>query len=335
MTTPFIADTHRLRAPLRRQVLLASLAAACAMPALADTYPAKPITLVVPFVAGGTTDIVGRILADGLNKELGQPVVVDNRGGAGGNIGAAAVAQAAPDGYTLLMGYNGTNAINPSLYKKLAWDPVSSFDPISLVARVNNVVIVPPALPVKTLPELTSYAKAHPGQVNYGSAGAGSIFHLGGEMYAQLAGVKVTHVPYKGAAPALTDLMGGQTQFMVASIPAALPFIRAGRLRAIAVTGAQRSPLFPALPTALETGYPSMVVDSWFGIFAPSGLPEDIRTRLNQAVRKVLANPVYAKRLQEQGAEPTPSSSAELARLLGDDLKSWRSIIRSAKVSLE
>ncbi len=319
----------------RRHVLLASLAVLCAPPALADTYPVKPITLVVPFVAGGTTDIVGRILADGLGKELGQPVIVDNRGGAGGNIGAAAVAQASADGYTLLLGYNGTNAINPSLYKKLAWDPVTSFDPISLVARVNNVVIVPTALPVKTLPELTSYAKSRPGEVNYGSAGAGSIFHLGGEMYAQLAGLKLTHVPYKGAAPALTDLMGGQTQFMVASIPAALPFIRAGKLRAIAVTGAQRSPLFPAVPTALETGYPAMVVDSWFSIFAPRGVPEDVRARLNSAVRKVLANPAYAARLEEQGAQPTPSSPAELARLLADDIKSWRVIIRSAKVSLE
>jgi tripartite-type tricarboxylate transporter receptor subunit TctC len=318
-----------------RRALLALAAAFCAAPAFANSYPAKPITLIVPFVAGGTTDIVGRILADGLGKELGQPVVVDNRGGAGGNIGASMVAQAAPDGYTLLLGYNGTNAINPSLYKKIPWDPVTSFAPISLVARVNNVVVVNPALPVKTLQELSSYAKAHSGQVSYGSAGAGSIFHLAGEMYAQLADLKITHVPYKGAAPALVDLMAGQTQFMISTIPAALPHIRSGKLRAIAVTGGQRSPLFPELPTALESGYPPMIVDSWFAVFAPGAVPEGLRTRLNQAIHKVLTNPEYAKRMEEQGAQPMPSSAAQLARLLNEDISSWRTIIRNAKVSLD
>lgn len=321
--------------PVGRRALLALAAAFCAAPAFANSYPAKPITLIVPFVAGGTTDIVGRILADGLGKELGQPVVVDNRGGAGGNIGASVVAQAAPDGYTLLLGYNGTNAINPSLYKKIPWDPVTSFAPISLVARVNNVVVVNPALPVKTLQELSSYAKAHPGQVSYGSAGAGSIFHLAGEMYAQLADLKITHVPYKGAAPALVDLMAGQTQFMISTIPAALPHIRSGKLRAIAVTGGQRSPLFPELPTALESGYPPMIVDSWFAVFAPGAVPEGLRTRLNQAIHKVLTNPEYAKRMEEQGAQPMPSSAAQLARLLNEDISSWRTIIRNAKVSLD
>ncbi|BEP94837.1 tripartite tricarboxylate transporter substrate binding protein [Acidovorax sp. A79] len=326
----------------RRFVLAAAAKAALAVAlplatqlACAQDYPTKPITLVVPFVAGGTTDILGRIVADGLGKKLGQPVIVDNRGGAGGNIGAAAVANAKADGYTLLMGYNGTNAINPSLYKKLSWNPVNSFDPVSLVARVNNVVVVNPTLPIKTLPELVAYAKAHPGKVNYGSAGPGSIFHLAGEMLSQQAGISMTHVPYKGAAPALTDLMAGQTQVMFSTIPTALPFIKSGQLRAIAVTGAQRSPVFSQLPTAREGGLKDMVVDSWFGVFAPKGLPAPILGRLNQALHEVLVDPAVVRSLKEQGAEPVASTPAELATLLANDLKSWQAIVKSASVSLD
>lgn len=300
----------------------------------AQDYPTKPITLVVPFVAGGTTDILGRIIAEGLGKKLGQTVIVDNRGGAGGNIGAGVVAKAAPDGYTLLMGYNGTNAINPSLYRQLTWDPLRSFDPISLVARVNNVVVVNPKLAVKTLPELVAYAKAHPGKVNYGSAGPGTIFHLAGEMLSQQTGVSMTHVPYKGAAPALTDLMGGQIDVMFTTIPTALPFIKSGQLRAIGVTGAQRSPVFPDLPTAAESGFKNMVVDSWFGVFAPQGLPPQIQARLNQALRDVLAAPDTVRKMNEQGAQPTSSTPAELRTLLAEDIQSWKTVVTTAKVSI-
>lgn len=316
-------------------LLAVGLWAATVLPAQAQGYPTKPITLVVPFTPGGTTDIIGRIVADGLGKRLGQPLVVDNRGGAGGNIGAAAVAQAKPDGYTLLLGYNGTNAINPSLYKKLSWDPLKSFDPISMVARVNNVVIVHPSLPIQTLPDLVAYAKAHPGELNYGSAGAGSIFHLAGEMFQQLTGVRMAHVPYKGAAPALTDLMGGQVQVMFATIPAALPFIKAGKLRAIAVTGPQRSPLFPELPTAGEAGYPSMVVDSWFAVFAPKGLPADAQASLSKAIREVVSDPAITKKMAEQGAQAMDSTPAELTERLTKDIRSWSAIVNSAKVSLD
>ncbi|MGY0197307.1 Bug family tripartite tricarboxylate transporter substrate binding protein [Leptothrix sp. BB-4] len=324
------------RDPLRRWLaglaLLAVIGPAAAQPV---AYPARPITLVVPFVAGGTTDIVGRIVAEGLGQRLGQTVVVDNRGGAGGNIGAAVVAQARPDGYTLLMGYNGTNAINPALYPKLSWDPVTSFEPVSMVARVNNVVVVHPGLPVATLPELIAHAKAHPGDLNYGSAGSGSVFHLAGEMLEQQAGVRLVHVPYKGAAPALTDTMGGQVQLMFASIPAALPFIRSGRLKAIAVTGARRSPLFPQLPSASESGYPGMVVDSWFGVFAPKGLPVDVRDRLVSALHAVLSDRATVARLQEQGADPVSSTPRELAELLAADLKRWKQVVATAGVVLD
>jgi tripartite-type tricarboxylate transporter receptor subunit TctC len=318
-------------------LLMASVGAMTLLPAQAQSanYPSKPITLIVPFVPGGTTDIIGRIIAEGLGKKLGQPVIIDNKGGAGGNIGAAAAAAAKPDGYTLLMGYNGTNAINPALYANLSWHPQKSFDPISMVARVNNVVIVNAALNIKTLPELVSYAKSHPGEVNYGSAGAGSIFHLAGEMLEQQTGIQITHVPYKGAAPALTDLMGGQVQVMFSTIPTALPFIKAGKLRAIAVTGAQRSPLFPALPTAREAGYPAMVVDSWFAVFTPKGVSSEIQARLNVAIREVVSDPTIIRRMEEQGAQPKGSSAAELAELLANDLKSWKAVVQSAKVSLE
>lgn len=318
-----------------RSFLTTSLFAAAVLPAQAQNFPSKPITMVVPFTAGGTTDIIGRIVADGLGKRLGQPVIVDNRGGAGGNIGAAAVAQAKSDGYTLLLGYNGTNAINPSLYKKLSWDPIKSFDPVSMVARVNNVVVVNPSLEIKTLPDLVTYSKAHPGEMNYGSAGAGSIFHLAGEMFQQLTGTRMTHVPYKGAAPALTDLMGGQVDVMFSTIPAALPFIKAGKLRAIAVTGPRRSPLFPDLPTAGEAGYPAMVVDSWFAVFAPKGLPVDIQSMLNTAIREIIVDPAIVKKMEEQGAQPMGSTPVELTERLTKDIRSWNAIVNSAKVTLD
>lgn len=316
-------------------VATAMLVGLGASPVHAQTYPSKPITLVVPFTPGGTTDIVGRIVAEGLGKKMGQPVVIDNRGGAGGNIGAALVANAKPDGYTLLMGYNGTNAVNPSLYKNLSWDPIKSFDPVGMVARVNNVVVVNPSLPIKTLPELLAYAKAHPNELNYGSAGPGSIFHLAGEMMSNQANVKMSHVPYKGAAPALSDLMAGQVQVMFSTIPTALPFIKAGKLRAIAVTGAERSPVFPQLPTAKEAGYPGMVVDSWFGVFLPKGAPADVRSKLEKAVKEVVNDPAVIEKLRAQGAEPKGSTPAQLASTLSADLATWHEIITTAKVSLE
>ena len=301
----------------------------------ADDYPTRPITLVVPFAPGGTTDILGRIVGEGMSKRLGQPVVIDNRGGAGGNIGAAAVAKSEPDGYTLLLGYNGTNAINPSLYKSLAWDPIQSFDPISMVARVNNVVVVNPALEVRSLPELVAYARANPGKLNYGSAGPGSIFHLAGAMFSSMTGIEMVHVPYKGAAPALTDLMGGRIEVMFSTIPTALSFIEADKLRAIAVTGEQRSPLFPDLPTAREAGYPDMVLDSWFAVFAPAGTPAEVEARLTAVVKEVIADREVRAKMEQQGADPQASDPAELARILKNDLARWKVVVDEAQVSIE
>ena len=323
-----------------RRSLHVALTAACLTAALvvgarAQDYPSRPITLVVPFTPGGTTDILGRLVAEGITKRLGQPVVVDNRGGAGGNIGAAAVAKAEPDGYTLLLGYNGTNAINPSLYKRLAWDPITSFDPISMIARVNNVIVVTPSLEVRSLPELVAYAKANPGKLNYGSAGAGSIFHLAGAMLCSAADIDMVHVPYKGAAPALTDLMGGQIEVMFSTIPTALPYIQSGMIRAIGVTGEHRSSLFPDLPTARESGYPDMVVDAWFAIFVPHGTPAAVQSRLNTVVREVIADPDVRRKMAEQGADPVSSDPAELAQLLSADLAKWKLVVEKAQVTLE
>lgn len=327
------------RTPCIRRSVLTLMVAACASattaPSVAQTYPAKPVSLVVPFVPGGTTDIIARSVAESLGKRLGQPVVVENRGGAGGNIGAAAVAQAKADGYTLLMGYNGTLAINPSLYRQLSWDPVTSFEPLSLVARVNNAVVVNNALPVKTLQELVAYAKAHPGAVNYGSAGPGTIFHLAGEMLEQQTGVSLTHVPYRGAAPALTDLMGGQVQLMFTTLPTVLPHLRAGKLRAIAVTGASRASVLPDSPTAIEAGYPGLVIDSWFAVFAPRGLPPDVQSRLLGALRDVLSDPALVRKLEDQGAQVQKSTPDELAKVLAGDLVRWRLVVKAAQVTLD
>lgn len=300
-----------------------------------DAYPNRAITLVVPFAAGGTTDILSRILAESLGKRLGQAVVIENRGGAGGNLGAGLVAGAKPDGYTLLMGYNGTNAINPSLYKQLSWDPVRSFEPLSLVARVNNIIVVNPSVPVRTLGELVAHARSNPGRLNYGSAGAGSIFHLAAVLLEQQSGVTLTHVPYKGAAPAVSDLLGGQIEVMFASIPTVLQHVRTGKLRAIAMTGSGRSDLFPGIPTARESGVPGLVVDSWYGLFAPRGLPQHVRQRLGAALKEVLADPVLRRKFEEQGAVSQDYSPTELQDVLAKDLANWRGVLQQSRVVVE
>jgi tripartite-type tricarboxylate transporter receptor subunit TctC len=245
------------------------------------------------------------------------------------------VAGSAPDGYTLLLGYNGTNAINPSLYKKPGFDPLRSFDPVGMVARVNNAVVVRPTLGVTNLQELTAHAKAHPGALNYGSAGAGSIFHLAGEIFEAETGTAMTHIAYKGAAPALTDLLGGQIDLMFTTIPTALQHIRSQKVRVIGVTGAARSPLFPEMPTAREQGLPQLVVDSWFALFAPKGTPPTVLKRLSDDLRALMADPATVKKFEEQGATPAFSTAEELDRTLRADLQRWKAVIERARVSLD
>src|SRR5438034_5972010 len=256
------------------RALAAALLVVAAPVALGQVaYPTKPVRLVVPFPAGGTTDLLARAAAQKLSEAWGQQVIVDNRPGAAGNIGAELVAKAAPDGYTLLMGTVGTHAINASLYAKMPYDHVKDFAPVILVAGVPNVLVVNPSLPVHSVQELIAYAKANPGKLNFASSGSGTSIHLSGELFKVMTGVQMTHVPYKGSAPALQDLLGGQVQLMFDNLPPSLPQIKAGRLRALAVTSATRAPALPDVPTVAEAGLPGFEASSWFGVLAPAGTP--------------------------------------------------------------
>ncbi|WP_198971557.1 Bug family tripartite tricarboxylate transporter substrate binding protein [Xylophilus sp. ASV27] len=329
----------RSSAALRRRAVLLCAAAAClaAMPASAQqAWPsAKPITIVVPFAAGGTTDILARIVGLHLGTELGQQVIVDNRAGAGGNIGGQLVARAPADGYTLLMGTVGTHAINQSLYKKMPFDPIKDFAPISRVANVPNLLVANPQQPFRTVPELIAYAKAHPGKVNFGSSGNGSSIHLSGELFKSLAKVDMVHVPYKGSAPAVTDLLGNQIAIMFDNLPSAIQYVRAGRLRPIALTTAKRSPELPDVPTIAEAGLPGYEATSWFGLLAPAKTPADIVNRIDAALVKVLANPEVKKKLSEQGAEPYAETPEQFAAFIKAETAKWASVVKESGASLD
>src|SRR5664279_1265564 len=270
---------------------LGALFACIALGASAQGYPTRPIRLVVPFPAGGTTDILARAVSQKLTEAFGQAVVVDNRPGAAGNIGSDLVAKSTPDGYTLLMGTVGTHAINPSLYAKMPYDHIKDFVPVVLVAGVPNVLEVNTSVPVHSVNDLIKLAKDKPGQINFASSGAGTSIHLSGELFKTMAGVDMTHVPYKGSSPALTDLMGGQVQIMFDNLPSSLALIKAGKLRAIAVTSLKRSPALPDVPTISESGVPGFEASSWFGVLAPAGTPAPIVARINSEVNKWLQSP--------------------------------------------
>jgi tripartite-type tricarboxylate transporter receptor subunit TctC len=303
--------------------------------AWAQSYPAKPIRLVVPFPAGGTTDILARAVAQRLTDDWGQPVVVDNRPGAGGNIGTELVAKAAPDGYTLEMGTVGTHAINASLYAKLPYDPVKDFAPVILVAGVPNVLVVNPAVPATTLQELIAYAKANPGKLNFASPGNGTSGHLCGELFKVMAGVQMAHVPYKGSAPALHDLIGGQVQLMFDNLPSALPQIKAGKLRALAVTSTTRAPALPDVPTLAEAGVPGYAAASWFGLFAPAGTPPAVVAKVNTAVAHWLASPEAKEKLLAAGADPAGGSPEDFARHVAAEATKWAKVVRESGAKVD
>jgi tripartite-type tricarboxylate transporter receptor subunit TctC len=322
----------------RRNVTLALSAAALAgwLPgARAQSFPTKPITMVVPFPAGGTTDILARILGDSMSRDLGQSVVVENRGGAGGNIGTQLAARATPDGHTLLMGTVGTHAINASLYKKLPYDPVKDFQPLTRVAMVPNLLVAHPSRPYKTVQELIAYAKANPGKVNYASSGNGSSIHLSGEMFESLAKVDMTHVPYKGSAPAVSDLIGGQTDIMFDNMPSALPHVKGGKLRPLAVTTAKRSPELPDVPTIAEAGVTGYEATSWFGMFAPAGTPPAVMTRLHASILKALNDPEVKKKIAEQGAEPYAEKPQDFAAFIQKESAKWAQVVKASGASLD
>jgi len=317
-------------------VAFVALGVGVALPAHAqEAYPTKPIRIVVPFPAAGTTDILARAVAQKLTETWGQSVIVDNRPGAAGNIGAELVAKAAPDGYTLLMGTVGTHAINASLYAKMPYDHVKDFTPIVLVAGVPNVLVVNPSLPVKTVAELVAYEKANPGKLNFASSGSGTSIHLSGELFKTSAGVQMTHVPYKGSAPAVTDLIGGQVQLMFDNLPSALPHIKAGKLRAIAVTSLVRAPALPDVPTIAESGYPGFEASSWFGLLAPAGTKPEIVAKINAEVRKWLATPEARDKLASQGANAAGGTPEDFARHIAAETAKWAKVVKQSGAKVD
>ena len=323
-----------------RRTALCTLAATAAavllpLPSAAQGFPTKPLTIIVPFTPGGTTDLLARIVGQELAAELGQPVVIDNRAGAGGNIGAQAAARAPADGHTLFMGTVGTHAINAALYKKLPYDPVKDFVPLTRVATVPNVLVANPAQPFKTVPELIAYARANPGKVNFGSAGNGSSIHLSGELFKTMAKVDMQHVPYKGSAPAITDLLGNQIAIMFDNLPSALPYVRSGKLRALAVTTAKRSPELPDVPTIAEAGVPGYEAMSWFGLFVPAGTPAPVVGKLHSAIVKVLNKPEVKKRIAEQGGEAHPETAEKFAAFIQSESAKWSKVVQASGASVD
>jgi tripartite-type tricarboxylate transporter receptor subunit TctC len=326
----------------RRSFNLGTLVAALSTLALVPgtvaaqaAFPSKTITIVVPFSAGGTTDILARIVGQALSTELGQSVIIDNRAGAGGNIGGQVAAKAAADGYTLFMGTVGTHAINASLYKKMPFDPIKDFAPLTRVANVPNLLVANPAQPYKNVAELIAYAKANPGKVNFGSSGNGSSIHLSGELFNSMAKVEMVHVPYKGSAPAVTDLLGNQIGIMFDNLPSAIQHVRSGKLRPLAVTTAKRSPELPNVPTIAEAGLPGYEATSWFGLFAPAGTPPAVVTKLNVAIVKVLADASIKKKITEQGAEVYSEKPEQFTAFIKAESIKWGKVVRESGASLD
>jgi tripartite-type tricarboxylate transporter receptor subunit TctC len=303
--------------------------------ALAQAYPAKPIRLVVPFPPGGSTDIVARIVAQKLSDRLGQQVVVENRGGAGGTIGAEAVAKAAPDGYTLVVGTTSTHAVAPSVYGRIGYDPVKDFAPISLIAVTPYLLVVNPSVNVKSLQEFVGYVKARPGKLNYASAGTGSTTHLAMEMLKSAAGLYIVHIPYNGNGPAGTAVIAGQVEVLFGSLPAVLPHAKSGRVRPLAVGTPKRSPSLPDVPTVAESGFPGFDASLWLAIMAPAGTPAPIVARLQKEIHAVIASPDAADALNKAGAEPITSTPAELAAMVKDGVEKYGKVVKQAGVKPE
>jgi tripartite-type tricarboxylate transporter receptor subunit TctC len=334
----------------RRHVLthLPTLAAAALAPGLApsaaaqSTWPSKPVRIVVPFAAGGTTDILARALAPELQRVFGQPFIVDNKPGAGGNIGAADVANSPPDGHTLLMGTVGTHGINAALYPKLPYDPIKDFVPITLVAGVPNVLVVNPAKAqaygVNSVQDLIRHAKANPGKLNMASSGNGTSIHLSGELFKSMTGTYMVLFPYRGSGPALLDLVGGSMDLMFDNLPSSLPQIKAGRLKAIAVTSRSRSTALPDVPTIAEAGGPALKgyeASSWFGLLAPAGTPVEIVNRVQQETAKALELPAIKERMLSQGAQPSGMTSAQFAAFIDAETEKWAAVVKASGAKVD
>ena len=315
--------------------LAAVLSAALAGPAVAQDYPTRPITLVVPYAAGGGNDVMARTVADTMSRVLGQQVVVENRAGAGGTIATRQVAKSAPDGYTLVIGGTGTLAVNPTLYGNVGYDPRKDFAPVGLIGTSALIVLVHPSIPARSIRELIDLAKQEPGKLNYASAGVGSGIHLGTVLFEHMADVKLTHVPYRGTGPALTDLLGGHVAVYFSSLPSAVGIVRDGKVRALGVTGSKRSPVFPDVPTVAEAGLPEYEAVLHYGIAAPAGTPRPIVDKLNAALRTAVAAPETQQRMATEGTEPLASTPEEYAADIDREETKWSAIVRQSGAKAE
>jgi len=299
----------------------------------ADKYPTKPIRFVVPFAPGGGTDIVARVIAQRMTEALGEQVVVDNRGGAGGTIGAEINARAVPDGYTLIM-VSGSYAVNPTVYK-LPYDPITGVTPVAQIATGPFVVVVHPSVPVKNIRELIALAKAKPGALNFASTGTGGITHLTTELFKLMAHVNLTHIPYKGTGPAIIDLLGGQVHVLFGASAAVVPHVRTGKLRALAVTGPERMGALPDLPTVNESGLPGYEVSLWYGVLGPKGLPKDIVARWNSEIKRIVQTQEMKDRFASEGLTPAPGAPGDFAKVLKRDIEKWMKVVKDANVKAQ
>jgi len=324
----------------RRQFLLLAAATAASIGPLSQAqaqgkYPNRPVTLVVPTAPGGSTDFTARLISDALSRALGQPVVVDNRPGGSGNIGNLQVARAKADGYTLLVAYSGYQVGNPHLFKKAGWDPIKDFAPVGMLTRAPQVVTISTKLPVNTLAELIAYAKANPGKVNYASSGNGSIQHIAGELFKQLTGTFITHIPYRGSGPAVQDLLGGQVDLHITTPASVVSHIKAGKLKALAVTSNERLTALPQVPTATEAGLKGFNLDSWFALYAPAGTPPDIVQQLNTEIGKILATPDIRKKAEDAGTLVEHMSPQQLGDFTKKEFEAWGKVINDAKITAD
>lgn len=325
---------------MNRRQIIAGCFTACAgiLPGLAlaeGKYPERPITIVVPSAPGGTTDFTARLISDQLSRSLGQPVVIDNKPGASGNIGGQIVARAKPDGYTLLLAYSGYQVGNPHLFKKAGWDPIKDFAPVAMLTRAPQVLAAKADLPTNTTLELIDYAKGHPGKLNYASSGNGSIQHIAGELFKQLTGTSITHVPYKGAGPAVQDLLGGQVDLFFTTPASVVSQIKASKLKAIFVTGPSRLSALPQVPTAVESGLKGFDVESWFALYAPAGTPPDVIKLLNTEIGRVLAMAEVRKRAEDAGTTVEVMTPAQLGEFTKKELDAWGKVIKSAQITAD
>ena len=326
---------HAVSLKIGAAVLLGFTVGSTALAQTADNYPNRSITMVVAFPAAGTTDILARLIGQKLTEKFKQTVVVENRPGAGGNIGTAYVAKAAPDGYTIMMGTIGTQSINPGLYKKMPYDAAKDFVPITRAAMVPNLLVVNQDAPFNTLPEMMAFEKANPGKLTYGSSGNGTTLHLSGELFNLMAGSKITHIPYKGSTPAVADLMGGQISMIFDNMPSVIQQVKSGRLKALAVTSAQRNPQLPEIPTIQEIGVAGYEVWSWFGLLAPAATPKPIVDKLNATIVEIIKQPDVQAKIIELGAVPVPETSAEFGAFIAAETLKWAKVIKEANIGMD